>query len=59
MFISKCGLISMKSGGTKPTRYGRALVSTLLHAFVYDHILLFLLHNSLNVPIQVANKMEC
>jgi hypothetical protein len=38
-------------------RSGRALVSTLLFAFVYDHILLSPLYNSLNVPAQIANKM--
>jgi hypothetical protein len=32
-------------------------MSTLLHTFVYDHILHFPLHNLLNVPVQIANKM--
>jgi hypothetical protein len=50
-------LIPKTTRGPKLIRYGRALVSTLLHAFVNDHNLLFPLHNLLYVPVQIANKM--
>jgi ribosomal protein L32E len=38
--------------GLEPISYRGVLVSTLLHATVY-----MFLHNLLNVPVQIANKM--
>jgi hypothetical protein len=39
--------------GFEPISYRGALLSTLLHATVY-----MILHNLLNVLVQIANKME-
>jgi hypothetical protein len=38
--------------GIEPSSYRRALLNTLLHATVY-----MILHNLLNVLVQIANKM--
>jgi hypothetical protein len=45
-------LFSKATRGFEPISYRGALLSTLLHATVYTF-----LHNLLNVPVQIANKM--